>query len=618
MAIESNGRLSSMAKRNVTFTATIELPTRKTNLGIPDNVNLAVINDHKDMLYTLSGKTHNQEVHDGSSVINYAYSKMVEASYPGKSYSGTKKQFGTFVSEYGVTIKKDAETELTNDKIRNSNNSTIQFKNLQKQVYGINFNIDNISKDNIESYFYRNGYYYKINKYSISNNQLTTELSKYNKNTSKFEFLGKQEPVSINNLYDVWEIFGGEYSIDNDLKHFNEKSNDIVYDLVTSYKKEGSYPLKDKMIHIVSNASAIKAGASNINPSKNWSDGQMLSFSTFEHRHMGPQLDANHHADASKIKEITQVISALSQNEKTAYLANEIYEDLARIINEAAKPYIESITGVTDQKMKDLYLILSKNLAKSLSTSTNVNLAQTIAETFEKGKILPFSNQHFFQEFIRTMISKMNSEFITRYYSGIAAVLNPSHGIIQLYEDANGVVYNQEDITKEAFDKYIPIESIVVPTQDIIKNYIAVKFSPTQNFNVSELQPGDTVIIDGIKTMLGTPRQYLDFKRNYKSSTVIKDNSTPRDLRPSLISFNVVTDEGIIPRNIFDTDSVRLRFFLNNIKDGNFDKTDPDYTILTNFVAETKISMELLEQSNDRNNEMAGEAFDQVDKLLND
>ena len=123
-----------MAKRNVLFTATIEVPIRKSKLGIPENVNMSVIDDYKNELYNLSGQTYNQDVHDGSSLLNYVYSKMVDNSYPTKGYNGTKKQFATFITEQGVTIKKDAESVITNDKIRNSLNSKIKFLDKQKQM----------------------------------------------------------------------------------------------------------------------------------------------------------------------------------------------------------------------------------------------------------------------------------------------------------------------------------------------------------------------------------------------------------------------------------------------------------------------------------------------------
>ena len=59
-------------------------------------------------------------------------------------------------------------------------------------------------------------------------------------------------------------MFGGEYSTDQN-KIFNEGSNDLLYQIVTTADDDGNYILKDKLIHIISNASAVKAGGTNIN-----------------------------------------------------------------------------------------------------------------------------------------------------------------------------------------------------------------------------------------------------------------------------------------------------------------------------------------------------------------
>lgn len=179
---EVSGRLSSMAKRNVIFTATIETPVRNSKLGVVDQVNMAVIEDHRDDLYNIAGKNKKgQEVHDGSSLMDYTYSLMLDSSYPGKGYSGTKKQFATLISPNGVTIKKDAESVLTNDKIRNSNKSLIQLKNKKKQMLSLDMNLTNYNKTILKdlSGFYYNklGKIYKINKVILDNNKYEISVS---------------------------------------------------------------------------------------------------------------------------------------------------------------------------------------------------------------------------------------------------------------------------------------------------------------------------------------------------------------------------------------------------------------------------------------------------------
>lgn len=277
---EMDGRLKSMAKRNVTNTATIELGTRRNRLGTADTLNLAVIKDHESQTFNYSGITKdNQEVHDGSSWIPYAYSKMVENSYPGKGYAGTKKQFATLVTEFGVTIKKDAEMVITNNSIRNSSNSEIKMKHKLKQSYGIPIDLDfkyvKMDLGDYDYYLYEDGSKYKLNGYIIENGSIKVYKDLLNDNDEAIDSL--ESNLAFNTLYDIWNVLGAEYVVDKD-NNWSEWSQELIYDLVTNYgvltdseddfdvaSDNKVYPLKNKMIHLLSNKSAIKAGARNIN-----------------------------------------------------------------------------------------------------------------------------------------------------------------------------------------------------------------------------------------------------------------------------------------------------------------------------------------------------------------
>jgi hypothetical protein len=178
---EMGGRLISMSKRNVIYTATIEAPIRKSKLGVSENVNLAVIDDHKSLVYNLVGQTKQQEVHDGSSYITYLYSKMLDNSFPAKGYSGTKKQFGTLITEHGVTIKKDAENVITNDKIINSEKADIRFYDKQKQALGLQTGaiLMNFDETFNNEFFYNHlGDTFKIDRLIIANNNYSIFTSK--------------------------------------------------------------------------------------------------------------------------------------------------------------------------------------------------------------------------------------------------------------------------------------------------------------------------------------------------------------------------------------------------------------------------------------------------------
>jgi hypothetical protein len=280
---------------------------------------------------------------------------------------------------------------------------------------------------------------------------------------------------------------------------------------------------------------------------------------------MGPQLDANHEADESQIKEITQVVSALSQNGNTAHLAQEIYENLAKIIQKSAESYDEFFKAETDKN--DLYNYMSRKFIDKVSKEQTPSLAKSILESLPDELQIPFSNQNFFEKFTKDVITRMNNEFITRYYKGIGAVLNPSHGIVQLFEDRNGNILKQEDLAKAAFADYqlngglYPVD----PTNDqIIKTYLE-KVYPPELVDSDTIQPGDTYLTeettlikdylthaDGITIVevenehivqipntLDTIEKYYKFKRDFAGKQVMKSFATARDLKPSEITFKL-------------------------------------------------------------------------------
>ena len=150
---------------------------------------------------------------------------MLDKSYPQKGYEGTKKQFGTLITPHGVTIKKDAESVITNDKILKSKNSKVSFLNKKKQM--LSQDISDVMMDlNLEfsdgafNYNYL-GKIHSIYNFKINGNSY--ELWTRNEN-------GIAQPVikgRLTTLFDLWKLFGGEYSTDAK-GEFNEGSNELL------------------------------------------------------------------------------------------------------------------------------------------------------------------------------------------------------------------------------------------------------------------------------------------------------------------------------------------------------------------------------------------------------
>lgn len=579
---ESAIRLSGMAKRNVSYTGTTELPSRNSQYGVTDNVNVVVINDVSTPIFNIAGDKEPVDIHDGSSVLHYAYSKMISNSFQSKGYDGTKKQLATFITEFGSALKKDAESIITNDKIRNSRKSEINFRNKQQQINNIPITISNFDSGTLSSYnkYFSNGSYYTITSYSIENNNLILNLSKYDLATKTWIPI-PSVIKHINNLFDIWEAFGGEYSIDDNFK-FDESSNEQLFNLVVNYKEKDInnntiYPLKDKMVHIISNHSAFKSGATNIHPESYWKNNKSLKYTTFRNRNMGIQLDAGHDITNSETREVTQLISALSQNPDTADKAKELYQALSNIIKQAAERSYDILSkNITRDKLEELYNKLSRDLIHNLATSNNKGLAKTIAETFEYGKALPFSNQNFFKDFVKDLINKMNRDFITRYYPGTGAVLVPSHKIIQIFENNKGETFTQGEILNLAINdyhqnpqNYLSLEGNQLFTEQIIDRYLDINFQDGEEIPASNIQLGDSVKITKIEHFdeplpqldataeliedngqgydlpveyiisLDTLDKYYDFKKEYEGQLVKKVYNVTRDLKPIEITYDV-------------------------------------------------------------------------------
>lgn len=615
---ETSQRLISMGKRNVMFTSTIESPIRKSKLGVPDKINHAVLQDHRDLLWNPSGNViSNIEVHNGSSFIDACYDRMLDESYPTKGYYGVKKQFATFITPNGAIVKKDAESIISNWNILASQNADIKLKNKKKQMLDIKIG-SHIIPDNVFDLSTRNAnYYFKSGKdvSKITHINITTDKDHYlwysiTSTTGDNQVTSELKPLDT--LYNLWESFGGEYSCDKE-GNFDESSNDLLYRIMTTLTDtEGEYFLKGKLIHVISNHSAIKSGGLGVNSKSTWLTSQILSYETHESRFMGPQLNANHNLDDSEIKEVTQVISALAQNRDTMHLAEEAYRSIAQVIENSAKEYQINIENwIQDPNTKiDLYKFLAKKFVFDIQHTKGDTIAKIITQSLQDVTNIPFSNQNFFSSFVKTIITDLNNNFISRYYSGTGAILVPSHGIVQVYDipvmDENGniIEYRQalhNDLVKEALDSEIEGAT----NEEKIHNYIK-KLLPDQPITADKVEFGDTIrrrlskeeidsIINNLdlefmtqdqgtdiinttleyKSLwtLNTPQEYYKFKELYKEQLVDKVISIPRDLKPTTFTWTV----GNIQQSIFDTDSVRLRTQYEN---GTLSQEDTEFVEL--------------------------------------
>jgi hypothetical protein len=218
---------------------------------------------------------------------------------------------------------------------------------------------------------------------------------------------------------------------------------------------------------------------------------------------MGPQLDASHEADQSEIREVSQVISALSQGGFTADIADEAYRDIANVIAKSMDKYLKHMK-VDNVDKNALYNMLSAKFIRSIQKSDREEITKDLINILlDNGVPVPFSNQNFYNLYVREIITTLNNDFISRNYPGIGGVLIPSHGMIQLYDVLDGnkwITVTQEDIVKEALS--------------VLRN--------NEKVPVNSIKLYDTVVIGGIELSIDTEQRLRWLKDNYSDRLVEK------------------------------------------------------------------------------------------------
>ena len=286
-------------------------------------------------------------------------------------------------------------------------------------------------------------------------------------------------------------------------------------------------PLKHALINVIINQSAIKNGASNINPSSAYYDDLDLRYSSFSTSKYGIQLDADHNADEAEVTEMSQVISALdatglyhdevleiykalgrqtikasdlevkvtkaylqslNPNNLEESIQNEIKkalnkqelnnEDLQEFINNNPKNKIAiQIQEYIRDKFDGIYDIIGRtiiNNIKSNQLGLTTNIINIIKEQFNLSDShvydafkIPFSDPNIYGNILSTVSSLLNRKSIKRKYPGTGQIMVPSYGIYQNYEitlpDGTTQYLTGQDLLKKAITWNHSLEILVNP-----------------------------------------------------------------------------------------------------------------------------------------------------------
>ena len=333
---------------------------------------------------------------------------------------------------------------------------------------------------------------------------------------------------TIDSLYELHTAMGGIYSesINSEgLLQYSESSNEVVANFVNfvAYKKDpeqsnkvsidqSNYyqPLKEKLIDVLANNSAVKNGAGNVNSYNSYYDDSQLSYMEIGTSQYGIQMDADHTADEGKMTEFSQVISSLDAGGRLHEYVSQIYETLGEVAIQLSKIELDAVEAFRNGEGKTkLYDIVGRTIINNLAKNREeAGLAEAIIQNI-KDKFnlntdheldaikIPFSDPSIYSSIVSTLASVINKKSIKRQYPGQGTVMVPGYDLSMIY-DLNGKTYQFEDLIKMSVSQgYESISNDVAQYhRDIVSQLLWNEQSKQQiEYNTEKFQPTDNVLI---------------------------------------------------------------------------------------------------------------------------
>ena len=282
---DEKARKLAQDKRNVSFTASMHSFLKNLIQGIPDEINIAIMDDPHDALSTVSGETFDIKPFDGCTFECPWFGEMENASLGGAKVGVNKKTFTHYYDARTGTggIIKTANFPLTNDRIRGSKFYQRMIRNMtdrtwknqngtdfiipqdgyedfdetrNKRVFYVSSNslvdyngnpieFTNSNDINGQLYFKQNGKYYHIASIEyLGNNQFRRYIQQVDiygraldENDNPTEIIPEEVQI-INSNYKLWNLFGGAYSMEiaegTDKLQYTENSIKIVANIINS------------------------------------------------------------------------------------------------------------------------------------------------------------------------------------------------------------------------------------------------------------------------------------------------------------------------------------------------------------------------------------------------
>ena len=282
---DEKARKLAQDKRNVSFTASMHSFLKGLIQGIPDEINIAIMDDPHDAFSTVSGDTFDIKPFDGCTFENPWFGEMENASLGGAKVGVNKKTFTHYYDARTGTggIIKTANFCITNDRIRGSKFYQRMIRNMTDRVWknqnGTDFIIPQdgyedyneqrnegvfyVSSNNLmdyngnpieftnpndingQLYFKQNGKYYHIVSIEyLGNNQFRRYLQEVDIQGRAQDKDGNptkmfpEDTQTINSNYKLWNLFGGAYAMEiaegTSTLQYTENSIKIVANIINN------------------------------------------------------------------------------------------------------------------------------------------------------------------------------------------------------------------------------------------------------------------------------------------------------------------------------------------------------------------------------------------------
>ena len=449
-------RLAMHYKRTVHGGATYTPLNQNMPYGVSSKVKVAVINDRIINLYSIGGHREGFTSQDGAGHTSPYFSRMCNESYVDGAVGPNKKTIFSYVDpETGMLyLIKWAEYEVTNS-IRRDSPSDFEhasYETMFRKMHSFEIRPNKFFDFDISEYYNLEEFTQKTHKdelffsspdglqhfkiLSIENNGnlFTRTIIEVDENGDPLltAVPKREEPVRINTIYDLDQIFGGAYTEEkqeNGKLDYSEIQNDIVWRIICDLG------LKEDFIGVAINASALKSGQRNNNAEDIFigNNPSKLSYFEMSTRFGGALMNADHILGETTVTEMSQMISALVQAGKRIGQVNKIYEFIGQI----AKESLGDLVDITDDpdREDEVYRWLGDAVVRAFESGSTDTLGLAgafIARAKKKLSInglktkIPFSANTVKSIFESSLASYINREAIHRKFPGGGFVQLPT------------------------------------------------------------------------------------------------------------------------------------------------------------------------------------------------